>query len=104
MSWCKCPGVPRGQPPGMAAGKCITSQSKTFSALLFSSSLVVKRNLLVFSVLYQPISPLLERVHFSFGQKKPFAKQITIILMGLSESFTLFSHTPDSIILLPEKA
>ena len=30
----------------------ITSQSKTFSALLFSSSLVVKRNLLVLSVLY----------------------------------------------------
>ena len=24
MSWCKCPGVPRGQPPGMAADKCIT--------------------------------------------------------------------------------
>jgi len=23
MSWCKCPGVPRGQPPGMAADKCI---------------------------------------------------------------------------------
>ena len=22
MSWCKCPGVPRGQPPGMAADKC----------------------------------------------------------------------------------
>ena len=24
MSWCKCPGVPRGQPPGMVADKCIT--------------------------------------------------------------------------------
>ena len=24
MSWRKCPGVPRGQPPGMAADKCIT--------------------------------------------------------------------------------
>ena len=24
MSWCKCPGVPRGHPPGMAADKCIT--------------------------------------------------------------------------------
>ena len=24
MSWCKCPGVPRGQPLGMAADKCIT--------------------------------------------------------------------------------
>ena len=23
MSWCKCPGVPRGEPPGIAAGKCI---------------------------------------------------------------------------------
>ena len=23
MSWCKCLGVPRGQPPGMAADKCI---------------------------------------------------------------------------------
>ena len=23
MSQCKCPGVPRGQPPGMAADKCI---------------------------------------------------------------------------------
>ena len=23
MSWCKCPGAPRGQPPGMAADKCI---------------------------------------------------------------------------------
>ena len=25
MSRCKCPGVPRGQPPGMAADKCITA-------------------------------------------------------------------------------
>ena len=25
MSWCKCPGVPRGQTPGMAADKCIIS-------------------------------------------------------------------------------
>ena len=24
MSWCKCPGVPRGQSPGMAADECIT--------------------------------------------------------------------------------
>ena len=23
MSWCKCPGVPRGQHPRMAADKCI---------------------------------------------------------------------------------
>ena len=23
MSWCKRPGVPRGQPPAMAADKCI---------------------------------------------------------------------------------
>ena len=23
MSWYKCPGVPQGQPPGMAADKCI---------------------------------------------------------------------------------
>ena len=27
MSWCKCPGVPRGQPPGMAADKCIKDMS-----------------------------------------------------------------------------
>ena len=26
MSRCKCPGVPRGQPPGLAAHKCITLQ------------------------------------------------------------------------------
>ena len=26
MSRCKCPGVPRGQPPGLAADKCITLQ------------------------------------------------------------------------------
>ena len=26
MSWCKTPGVPRGQPPGMAADKCIICQ------------------------------------------------------------------------------
>ena len=25
MSQCKCPGVPWGQPPGMAADKCITN-------------------------------------------------------------------------------
>ena len=24
MSWCKCPGVPRGQHPGMGADKCIS--------------------------------------------------------------------------------
>ena len=24
MAWCKCPRVPRGQPPGMAADKCIS--------------------------------------------------------------------------------
>ena len=24
MSWFECPGVRRGQPPGMAADKCIT--------------------------------------------------------------------------------
>ena len=23
LSWCKCPGVPRGQPSGMAAAKCL---------------------------------------------------------------------------------
>ena len=28
MSWCKCPGVPRGQPPGMAADKCISGQKR----------------------------------------------------------------------------
>ena len=30
MSWCKCPGIPRGQPRGMAADKCIihTENSK----------------------------------------------------------------------------
>ena len=27
MSWCKCPGVPRGQPPWMAADKCITEET-----------------------------------------------------------------------------
>ena len=30
MSWYKCPGVPRGHPPGMAADKCITSFGLTF--------------------------------------------------------------------------
>ena len=28
MSWCECPGVPRGQPPGMAADKCIAAVEK----------------------------------------------------------------------------
>ena len=28
MSRCKCPGVPRGQPPEMAADKCITFEIK----------------------------------------------------------------------------
>ena len=28
MSWCKCLGVPRGRPPGMAADKCITAVEK----------------------------------------------------------------------------
>ena len=27
MSWCKCPGVLRGQPHGMAADKCIISEN-----------------------------------------------------------------------------
>ena len=32
MSWCKCPGVPWGQAPGMAADKCITAYEKFFLA------------------------------------------------------------------------
>ena len=28
MSWCECPGVSRGQPPGMAADKCIAAVEK----------------------------------------------------------------------------
>lgn len=28
MSWCKYPGVPWGQPPGMAADKCIISAGR----------------------------------------------------------------------------
>ena len=28
MSWCECPGVPRGQSPGMAADKCIAAVEK----------------------------------------------------------------------------
>ena len=31
MSWCKCPGVPLGQPPGIAADKCITNDTFYFS-------------------------------------------------------------------------
>ena len=32
-SWCKCPGVPRGQPLGMVADKCIMSEPiKTLGA------------------------------------------------------------------------
>ena len=27
MSWCKCPGVPKGQPLGMATDKCISQLS-----------------------------------------------------------------------------
>ena len=30
MSWCKCPGVPRGLPPGMAADKYITSYISSY--------------------------------------------------------------------------
>ena len=30
MSWCKCSGVPRGQPLGMAADKCITISTVCF--------------------------------------------------------------------------
>ena len=36
MSWCKCPGVPRGQPPGMAADKCITFSNSTAEFKLLS--------------------------------------------------------------------
>ena len=36
MSWCKCLGVPRGQPHGMAADKCIMVRSQLRSiGLLF---------------------------------------------------------------------
>ena len=28
MSWCECPGVPRGQSPGMAADKCFSAVEK----------------------------------------------------------------------------
>ena len=28
MSWCECPGVPRGQPPEMPADKCIAAVEK----------------------------------------------------------------------------
>ena len=28
MSWCECPGVPRGQSPGMAVDKCIAAVEK----------------------------------------------------------------------------
>ena len=31
MSWCKFPGDPHGQPPGMAADKCITKSSHHLS-------------------------------------------------------------------------
>ena len=31
MSWCKCPGVPQGQPLGMAADKCIRRSSHSRS-------------------------------------------------------------------------
>ena len=35
MSRCKCPGAPRGQPPGMAADKCIifNAQARHFNLL-----------------------------------------------------------------------
>ena len=31
MPWCKCPGVPRGQPPGMAADKCIMAAANGYN-------------------------------------------------------------------------
>ena len=34
MSWCKCPGAPRGQPPGMAADKCIITVKALQNALI----------------------------------------------------------------------
>ena len=33
MSWYKCPGVPRGQPPGMAADKCITLETSVLKLI-----------------------------------------------------------------------
>ena len=38
MSWCKCPGVPRDQPPGMAAVKCITDDGCCSSETCFVNS------------------------------------------------------------------
>ena len=34
MSQCKCPGAPRGQPPGMAADKCIMDLGDVLLLLL----------------------------------------------------------------------
>ena len=34
MSRCKCLGVPRGQPPGMAADKCITTHVCQFTLMI----------------------------------------------------------------------
>ena len=31
ISWCKCPGVPRGQPSGMAADKCTTTGTPVYT-------------------------------------------------------------------------
>ena len=38
MSWCKCPGVPPGQPPGMAADKCINLLKQTHLAYFLIDS------------------------------------------------------------------
>lgn len=44
MSWRKCPGVPRGQPPGIAADKCISS---TDFLWFFVSTLFLKEDVKV---------------------------------------------------------
>ena len=41
MSWCKCPGVPGGQPPGMAADECIIGHYRNVRGL--GKSMVVFR-------------------------------------------------------------
>ena len=39
VSWCKCPGVPQSQPPGMATDKCIRRGCASYEGIPYEEAL-----------------------------------------------------------------
>ena len=87
MSRCKCPGVPRGQPPGLAAHKCITLQFR------FLCLHVVSININSTSV--QTMSSQLWRLFFDTG-KSYFESERAISLQFRFLCLHLISFNIDS--------